>query len=370
MDKKPYSLYKRRLDSGRTVYYARFRLDNGSWSTAKSTGQSTKTSAEAWAIKYLASGQVVLKENITFKEFAQGFFDYDGTYVQSQLFRGRSFGRRHAENQNAIINNYLIDEFGDLKLTRIHSDHIEEFAQGLSALGKSSSTINKILLALRTILQYAQKKKYIQQVPLIDMLPNKQKDRGILTIEEVKSFFSQEWNDPRYYAINLIAATTGMRMGEIRALKRKVVHNDYLEISVSWEKGYGLKGTKTGRSRNVPIPEKTYSAIQEVMALSPYREPDDLVFFGRKRAAPLDHRAIERSFHAALKNIGITDEIRKERRICFHSWRHFFNSMLINSRIPIIKVQTLTGHSTNRMTEQYFHTNEYQDVLDITGRIV
>jgi hypothetical protein len=26
---KPYSLYKRRLDSGRSVYYAKFRLEDG-----------------------------------------------------------------------------------------------------------------------------------------------------------------------------------------------------------------------------------------------------------------------------------------------------------------------------------------------------
>ncbi|MDC7227925.1 MAG: hypothetical protein PQJ61_14255 [Spirochaetales bacterium] len=76
-------------------------------------------------------------------------------------------------------------------------------------------------------------------------------------------------------------------MGEIRALQRKAVFDDYIEVSVSWEKGHGLKCTKTGRSRYIPIP----------------------------------------------------------------------------------KVQTITGHSTDRMTENYFHADEYKDVLEITREI-
>ena len=106
------------------------------------------------------------------------------------------------------------------------------------------------------------------------------------------------------------------------------------------------------------------------MRITPYNEDEDFIFFGRKREIPLDHRIIERNFYEALKKIGISEEERTRRVICFHSWRHFFNSLLINSRIPIPKVQTLTGHSTQRMTENYFHAQEYQDVIDITGGIL
>ncbi|MBI9108455.1 MAG: tyrosine-type recombinase/integrase [Spirochaetales bacterium] len=135
------------------------------------------------------------------------------------------------------------------------------------------------------------------------------------------------------------------------------------------KRGHGLKGTKTGRSRYVPIPERTKTALDEVMEIAPDKEPDDLIFFGRKREAPLDTRIIEVNFHKALKNIGIDEKLRRERNITFHSWRHFFNSLLINSRVPIPKVQTITGHSTDRMTENYFHADEYKDVLEITQGI-
>ena len=367
--KKPYSLWKRKLDSGRVVYYVRFRLDSGKWSVAKSSGQSKKGAAEAWAVNYLNSGQIVIKENLTFEQLAEGFFDPDGPYTAALKLRGRSIGRGHAANQSSYVKNYLIPAFGESRLSRIDSETVEEFTHELLAQGLSSSSINHILLALKQILQHAYKKKYLQNLPVIERVAHKQKNRGIPTVEEVKRFFEQPWSDKRYYAINLLAATTGMRQGEIRGLQRRAVHGNYVEVVTSWEKGHGLKSTKSGRARNVPLPERTRDALAAVLEKSPYADPDDLVFFGRRREAPLDHKLIEKAFHEALAAIGIDEAERRRRGLCFHSWRHFFNSLLINGRVPVVKVQSLTGHSTQKMTENYFHPDEYRDVLRITGRI-
>ena len=87
MKKKPYSLWKRKLKNGNFVYYVRFRLDDGSWSTAKSSGETTKTAAEAWAINYLKTGQVVLKENIPFLNFSKDFFSSESPYIKQSAIR-------------------------------------------------------------------------------------------------------------------------------------------------------------------------------------------------------------------------------------------------------------------------------------------
>jgi integrase len=42
--------------------------------------------------------------------------------------------------------------------------------------------------------------------------------RDILTTAECKAFFQTTWTDPRLYAANLLAATTGLRLGEVRGL--------------------------------------------------------------------------------------------------------------------------------------------------------
>jgi integrase len=369
MRTKPYSLWKRILPSGRTIYYVRFRLEDGSWGTAKSSGQSTKTAAEAWAIAYLSRGTVVTRENVTFGTFAKDFFAWDGEYVSRLRLRGKQIGKSHAANQQSYLDNYLVPAFEIQRLSNIDGDAITEFALDLKERGLAASTINHILLALKAILTTAYRKRYIQKVPEVDAVAGTRAERGILTPEEVVRFFALEWKDPRYLAINLIAATTGMRLGEILALQRRAVHEGYLEVSASWERGRGLKGTKTGRSRFVPVTTKTREGLKVVLETSPFTEPEDFVFVGRRRESPLDHKMAQRSFAAALEAIGIDQEARAGRGLTFHSWRHFFNSLLINGKVPILKVQTLTGHSTDKMTENYFHADDYGDVLEITGGI-
>jgi integrase len=370
MPRKPYSLWKRKLPSGRTSYYARFRLDDGTFGTAKATGQSTKSAAESWAIDYLSRGQVITKENITFAEYANAYFDWDGPYIKSLRLRGRQIGERHADNQQAYLDNYLIKEFGELKPKQIDAERIEEYAVELRTQGLSASTVNHILTTLKIVLRGALKKKVIQALPEISTVGGTKAERGILTLVEVKSCFSQAWKDERYLAINLIAATTGMRLGEILGLTRDAVKDGYLEVRSSWERGKGLKGTKNGRPRIVPLADKPKKVLAHVMELSPYKEPADFVFFGRKRQAPLDHKIVQKRFAEALEGMGITDEMRRSRGLSFHSWRHFFNSLLINHKVPLLKVQALTGHMTDRMSEEYFHPDEYKDVIDITENIL
>jgi integrase len=369
MQKKPYSLWKRRLKTGRYIWYVRFRLDEGCFGTAKSSGQSTKTAAEAWAINYLRQGQVVTRENISFAAYASDFFSPKGDYMRTLELRGKRIGQRHLANQQSYLTNYLIPSFGQNKLRRIDTEEILEFSLDLRERGLSASTINHILLTLRIILNHAYRKKFIQTVPEIDTVVGVGEERGVLKPEEVAAFFNADWHDSSQLAINLIAATTGMRLGEILALKRNALHPTYIEVKASWERGFGLKGTKTGRNRYLPLTHRTNAVIGQLLAVSPYTEPEDFVFFGRQRGKPLDHKTVQKSFNAVLALIGISELARVERRLSFHSWRHFFNSLLINSRVPVQKVQTLTGHSTDRMTEKYFHVDDYRDVLEIMGKI-
>jgi integrase len=43
------------------------------------------------------------------------------------------------------------------------------------------------------------------------------------------AYWSEPWGDFRHYAINMLAASTGMRMGEIRALLVENVKDNHVE---------------------------------------------------------------------------------------------------------------------------------------------
>jgi integrase len=54
----------------------------------------------------------------------------------------------------------------------------------------------------------------------------------------------EPWGDFRHYAVNVLAATTGMRIGEIRGLRVENVKRDHVEIRCSWGEGHGLKAQR------------------------------------------------------------------------------------------------------------------------------
>ncbi len=47
LGRKSFSVYPRKVKKGK-IYYAQFRDPDGSWGTAKSTGQTSRSKAEAW----------------------------------------------------------------------------------------------------------------------------------------------------------------------------------------------------------------------------------------------------------------------------------------------------------------------------------
>ena len=212
----------------------------------------------------------------------------------------------------------------------------------------------------------------IQAIPKIERAAKQNKSRGILTPEEARALFLQSWPDIRANTANLLAAVTGLRQGEILALQRQNVKTGYLEILRGWNQRTGElnETTKSGRIRYVPLPGKAEIAVHEVMGLSPWRSPDSFVFFAAKlERKPIEGRALTGGLYAAMRGIGINDQEREARWIDFHSWRHWFNSIMINQKIPMLKVQAITGHLTDEMTEAYYHLDDMADVREVQEKL-
>lgn len=369
MHGKPFNLYKR----GNT-FYARFKLPDGKWSTAKSTRQSSKSKAEAWIIDYLKSGQIITKENVTLEEFSRDFFNWNNSWATDKRVRGLRISQRHCLERTDILNNHLLPALGRYKLTNIDRSVIKELRNKLYNNGYSGSTINKVLSTLRAILEAAEEKSLIKYIPKIDRAAENPKQKGILSLEEVQKLFAAEWNDFKGYIGNLLAASTGLRLGELQALTLRDIHleKNYIHVRRSWCKRYHQfnQTTKTGKARNIFIPDKVKYELKRLIGLNPYPDnPDSFLFFAEKiDTKPIEAEILNRSLHKALEKIGIDEAMRKTRNITFHSW-HWLNSLLINSKIPIQKIQSITGHLTSDMSQHYYHIDEMNDVLQITGNI-
>ena len=90
----------------------------------------------------------------------------------------------------------------------------------------------------------------------------------------------------------------------------------------------------------------------ELIAISPYQEPDDLVFWGRDGKHPLNKTAILGGLRQALVWAGISLGQQRQLNIVFHSHRHFYNSEL-RGRVDDENLRRATGHRSMIMTDAY-----------------
>jgi len=336
--KKPLSFYQRKLKKGKAVYYVRFRLPGGSWSSGKNTGQTSRGAAEAFAVRYLQAGQIATRENTTFKNFSSGFFDWNGDYAVDRRAVGKRISERQCIEKTALLNDRIIPALGELKLIDINKVIIKQFRNDLFREGVSGATINKSLSIIKAVLEAAEEKRLVQAIPKIERAAEQGESRGVLEPEEVKALFLNPWPDIRAYTANLTAATTGLRQGELLALQRQNVKEGYLEILRGWNQRTARLNatTKSGRLRYVPLPGKTEIAIHELMETSPWGSPESFIFFSVKLARkPCEGKVLRNGLYKALGEIGINKKDRQARRIDFHSWRHWFNSILVNNKIPL-----------------------------------
>ena len=136
-----------------------------------------------------------------------------------------------------------------------------------------------------------------------------------------------------------------MQQGEILALRSENIHGSYIEVSQSYERNHGLKGTKTGKTRIALLIPQAKRILNEIMEIN-----QGFLFSMDGGESPIFHRNLTLGLYAAMKNIGISSDKRKERNISFHSWRHFYNTTLRAAGSPDSKVQSLTGHSSIQMS--------------------
>ena len=174
------------------------------------------------------------------------------------------------------------------------------------------------------------------------------------------------WNDNMlHYTLNLLASKTGLRLGEVQALRKENIFEDHLLINHGYVEQFGLQDTKNHKSRIVPIQKEVY---EKLFSLSLVQSEGEYIFSSTKGKNPIIRAEINRYLKRALENIGISKEEQKARFITFHSWRHFANSNLINSGIPKSIVQSVIGHvNDDAMTEHYTHVSldDAKKVLDV-----
>ncbi len=342
------------------IYYGNFSTVYMQERIRLSTGCRTKSQAVIWCTKKLE--EMKLEPDAFGAAFGKLAKDWwlDGKcpYQKESRRNGKELSLSYMATNRRLLETELLPSFGRKPLASISSGMIDDWKYSLHEdKGLCGKSVNTYLTVMRTMMDYWWRHGLIDRNPCLRVrwMRCEQTQRGILTDAEVSRLFScrEAWSNPMAYMASILAACTGMRMGEIQALRGQDIMGDgTIMVRHSYSEEYGLKCTKTGTVRDIPVPPELHQALLAASGL-----PDEYLFILDGESRPMRRSCILRNFQRALARVGVSRQEQKERNICFHSWRHYLNSRLRVSGLPDVVVKSVTGHSTDEMMEHYTHVS-------------
>jgi integrase len=96
--------------------------------------------------------------------------------------------------------------------------------------------------------------------------------RGVLSVEEAAALFERPWADAAAKAGNLVSATTGLRQGEVLAIRGSDIGEAVLYVNRSWSTKDGLKRPKNGETRRVPLLPEVRAALLVQLESNPHKD--------------------------------------------------------------------------------------------------
>lgn len=390
--KAAYTLHERPSKSGATWHVSWH--DKDGLRHTKSTGQPVnphlkdrgRTLAERAALRFVGTAPRSIP---TLAQYAKDFYDWERcSYIKRQHAKGRGFNRVWAQAQRALLARYVLPRFGTARIDTITLPAVERW---LVDLPLANQTKNHVLYGLRTILREAESDRLISRNPLehVEPMAKQGRKRDILSFDELRLLFPgaregllSVWKEPKYAALFLTMATTGIREGEARALQWKhVLPAGWLivERAVKIDDTIGAlkKRERSGEPRVVALPARTREALSWWHDKSPHTDTQDLVFFGDRADHPLNRRTFTDLFSRALDSPREKKDAGKEKKadprikrggrwLTTHSLRHTYNTAMRRA-IPADALLALMGHRDGRMSELYDHPGVEDRIKALEG---
>jgi integrase len=155
--------------------------------------------------------------------------------------------------------------------------------------------------------------------------------------------------EPIDRALFRAAAMTGLRMGELIALRWRDVDWTAARIRVRQNYVLGKFGTPKSRrsTRSVPMADEVGGELERLYKQSQRQDDDDLVFANPTTGNPLDKSALRRRYRKALTAAKL-DEAHT-----FHHLRHTFGTRMAAAGVSMRTLQEWMGHRDIATTQLY-----------------
>lgn len=272
----------------------------------------------------------------TFEKAAEKYLEWAAT---SKTKGGR--------DDRLMCKKHLIPRLGDKRLDQIGTLDLERMKSELAKAGYAPSTVKHMLVIVRQLYNRMrlwgiyQGANPVQGVKMPTL--NNQRERFLSTDEADKLLDALARRSQQLHDMALLSLHTGMRAGEIFALRAGDVDfkNELIHIA-------DPKNKK---------PRKAYmtAAVKDILQarIDEEKEKQALVF-PSETGEKIEF--LSKSFKRTVDEIGLNkgvDDIRQ--RVTFHALRHTFASWLALQGETIQTISELLGHSSLQMTMRYAH---------------
>lgn len=307
-----------------------------------------KQEAEEMVKDYLANQKAGIKND---KEHFSQLIDF---WIKNVMKKSNLSDGTKTRYDSAYKTHIINTGISYVLMKDITSRLIQKYYNDLTDKGKPVEMINKVL---SLFFKYAEAEGYCRN-PLnnVTVKKNKVSDGKIVvfTHEEVKKILNspKDTIHSQYRMAYILALGTGIRMGELIALKWSDIKDN--NLSVTKQAIYNIDGVlkidnvKTANSvRVIPIPDYVAKELEEYKV-----NHTGKYIFETSTGTLVDKSNLRITYKRFLKSIGVT--VDKEKPKSFHTLRKTYCTMLCENGIPIQTASVLMGHSSIAVTAKYY----------------
>jgi len=250
------------------------------------------------------------------------------------------------------LDKYVIPTLGPLRLCDVNRAAIQQSLLTFKGKGYSTSTLHAIRVTVSKVLQAAVEMGYLERnaaqgIQIGERQPTT--TRVFLTPSQVKNLLAKLTEPCR--TVVLTAVLTGMRIGEILALRWDRV--DFLrgdiKVSETYSDGeFGSPKTRSSR-RVIPMSSTLCKVVESYRVTCTHKEPEDLVFCTSKGTPLSPKNLYNRALAPTCDSLSLP-------RVSWHSFRHANATLMGEVGESIKTAQSILGHSDLETTlNTYMH---------------
>ena len=264
-------------------------------------------------------------------------------------------------------NKYYYDKIAEV----IGKKKVESLTAGIIraamlSITDNPRTLNEYRTRMKAIIRWAYQNDYISSTACVDKIAlwsvPKKNIQKYLEKEELSAVINAA--EPFYAALIEFLALSGLRVGEMIALKNEDVTDTEITVNKTYDALNDIvTSTKTAASdRVVYVQPELLKTIKKIRSNSNQAR---IVTGSRSDLFVVSPRGTRLSYQGFADYCGLITESVTGRRLTPHALRHTHTSLLAEAGIPLPTISRRLGHHGSKVTtEVYLHVTQKMEEKD------